>query len=252
MCGRFPITDKYFDGEVAVAKQVYRCVAPTLEGFIQQLAVAYVARGYFFYVTGLISGGKDPLAVDQTMLVKFDVARSKWSRYRRKQQTGPDGKPLANTQYIRHERFFVLLCTAGHHKFFEEHQKVERSKKGWIIHRQYADARRTPIVYAGYSVSHRNGHATVRMSQKAYTELKGHFERLALTMGVEALDREFARAPFEPYGGVTRQMFCIFRSTNRLRKKAGLPLISHESVKTRRTSLRPFSVPDFRGCNSMN
>ena len=228
-------------------KQDYRCVTPTLEGFIQQLAVAYVARGYFFYVTGFVSVGKNPVLVDERMLSKFEVAMSKWSRYRRTQKTGPDGKPLANTQYIRHERFFVLLCTAGHHKFFEEHQKFERSKKGWIIHRQYADVRKTPIVYAGYSVSHRNGHVTVRMSQKAYAELKRHLERLALTKGVEVLDREFARAPFEPYGGVTRQMFCIFRSTNRLRKKAGLPLISHESVKTRRKSLRPFSVPDYGG-----
>ena len=208
-----------------------------------------MARGYFFYVTGIIPSGKDPAAVDETVLSKFEVAMSKWSRYRRTQKIGPDGRPLANTQYIRHERFFVLLCTPGHHKFFAEHQTVKRSKKSWIIHRQYADVRKTPIVYAGYSVGHRNGHATVRMSQKAYITLKGHFERLALTEGVETLDREFSRAPFEPYGGVTRQMFCILRATNRLRKKSGLQPISHDCIPTRRKSLRPFSLPEFRGAN---
>ena len=29
--------------------------ASTLEGFIQQLAVSYVARGHWFYVTGTVS-----------------------------------------------------------------------------------------------------------------------------------------------------------------------------------------------------
>ncbi len=30
----------------------YRCEATSVPGFIQQLAVGYVGRGYFFYVTG--------------------------------------------------------------------------------------------------------------------------------------------------------------------------------------------------------
>ena len=234
---------------MALTKYEYRCVAPTLEGFIQQLAVAYVARGYIFYVTGLIPSDKDPLAVDRKVLAKFNVDISKWSRYRRKKRAGPNGQPLANTQYIRHQRFFVLLCTSGHHRFFQEHQSVTRLKKDWSRKRQYEDVRKTPLVYAGYSIGHRNGHVTIRMSQKAYTELKRHFERLALTKGSETLEREFSRAPFEAYGGVTRQMFCIFRATNRLRKRSGLPLISHECVKTRRKSLRPFSIPDFKGAN---
>jgi hypothetical protein len=32
----------------------YRCEATSVAGFIQQLAVAYVGRGYFFYVAGVI------------------------------------------------------------------------------------------------------------------------------------------------------------------------------------------------------
>ena len=42
----------------------YRCEATTLEGFVQQLAVGYVSRGYWFYVTGFIPAGKDPHDVD--------------------------------------------------------------------------------------------------------------------------------------------------------------------------------------------
>ena len=37
----------------------YRCNATSLEGFIQQLAVSYVGRGYWHYVTGKIADGKD-------------------------------------------------------------------------------------------------------------------------------------------------------------------------------------------------
>ena len=32
----------------------YRCAATSVGGFIQQLAVSYVGRGYWFYVTGVI------------------------------------------------------------------------------------------------------------------------------------------------------------------------------------------------------
>ena len=37
----------------------YRCKAVSVEGFIQQLAVAYVSRGYLFYVSGKIPESKD-------------------------------------------------------------------------------------------------------------------------------------------------------------------------------------------------
>lgn len=39
----------------------YKWKATTLEGFIQQLAVAYVARGYYFYVTGSVPSRIPPL-----------------------------------------------------------------------------------------------------------------------------------------------------------------------------------------------
>ncbi len=43
---------------------MYRCRATSLEGFIQQLAVSYVARGYWFYVKGWIPHSKAPEAID--------------------------------------------------------------------------------------------------------------------------------------------------------------------------------------------
>ena len=42
----------------------YQCVATSVAGFVQQLAVNYVARGYYFYATGIIPERKDPAKTD--------------------------------------------------------------------------------------------------------------------------------------------------------------------------------------------
>ncbi|MFO0838370.1 MAG: hypothetical protein U1D55_07550 [Phycisphaerae bacterium] len=117
----------------------YRCVATSIEGFVQQLAVAYITHGYWFYVTGTIPEGKDPAAVDAKLIERYGIAISKWARCRRKKQG------LANMQYLRHGRFFVLLATKGRHEFFEREQAVIR------------DVRRAPIRFAGYSIGCRQG-----------------------------------------------------------------------------------------------
>jgi len=63
---------------------VYRCEATSAEGFVQQLAVSYVGHGYWFYVTGVVPDGKDPLAVDRKLIDRYGVDASKWARARRK------------------------------------------------------------------------------------------------------------------------------------------------------------------------
>ncbi|GMU83788.1 MAG: hypothetical protein AMXMBFR47_36580 [Planctomycetota bacterium] len=129
----------------------YRCLATSVEGFVQQLAVAYITHGYWFYVTGTIPEGKDPAAVDTKLIDRYGIAISKWARCRRKKQG------LANMQYLRHDRFFVLLATKGRHEFFER----ERAS----IH----DVRRKSIRFAGYSIGCRKGrdgrwHVCVRLA----------------------------------------------------------------------------------------
>src|SRR5947209_15578562 len=123
----------------------YRCEAVSVEGFIQQLAVAYVARGYFFYVTGHIPERKDPHEVDEKLVGRYHIELSKWARARRKQAG------QANIQYLRHEDFFVLLATHGEHPFFKEEAQNVR------------DVRRHAIQYAGYAVGFRGGHVQVRI-----------------------------------------------------------------------------------------
>jgi len=58
---------------------MYRYVAQSIQGFVQQLAVAYLSHGYLFYVTGEIPGGKDPAFVDRKLLTKYGIELSKRS-----------------------------------------------------------------------------------------------------------------------------------------------------------------------------
>ena len=203
----------------------YRCAAVSVEGFIQQLAVAYVTRGYFFYVAGEIPESKDPARVDDKLIDRYGIGISVWSRARRKQAG------LANVQYLRHGRFFVLLATHGEHPFFE----AERG--------QIRDVRRHSIKYAGYAVGSRGGHVQVRIDLPRYREFKAWFEGEATRRSVEWLAKAFYDLPFEPYFRVRQQEFAFLRAVNRRRKEAGLPPVPKECIWLKRRPVKPFGEP---------
>src|SRR5690242_9409013 len=123
----------------------YRYLATSIAGFIQQLAVCYVKNTYWFYVTGHIREGKDCRLVDEKVLVKYGIAVSKHVRHDRKV------KGLANVQYLRFERFFVIIATRGEHPFLLEEREAIR------------DIRETPLVFHDHAISYRGGHAHVRI-----------------------------------------------------------------------------------------
>lgn len=200
----------------------YRCEAVSVEGFIQQLAVAYVSRGYWFYVSGEIPESKDPKRVDEKLVERYRVGISQWARARRKQA----GR--ANMQYLRHGRFFVLLATHGEHSFFEAEGANVR------------DVRRRSIKYCGYAVGFRGGHVQVRIDRPRYRELKAWFEDRATRRGIEELAKAFYELPFEPYYLVRQQEFHILRSVNRHRKAAGLPPVPKECIWLKRRPVKPF------------
>src|SRR5262245_16484713 len=83
----------------------YRCVATSLEGFVQQLESNILRNGYWFYVAGRVPEGKDGAAVDRKLMEKYGLQISRQQRARRKLGG------LANVHYLRLERFWVLLAT---------------------------------------------------------------------------------------------------------------------------------------------
>lgn len=180
----------------------YRCVATSVERFVRQLAVAYITHGYWFYVVGTIPEGKDPAAVDAKLIERYGIAISKWARCRRKKQG------LANMQYLRHERFFVLLATKGRHVFFERERTSLR------------DIRRIPISFGGYSIGCRKGrdgryHASVRIGLQTYLNLKSHFTTAAMHMRAGDLHAELKRLQSTRFAPVRRQIAALLRADNR-------------------------------------
>lgn len=215
-----------------MARNSYQCEAASVAGFLQQLAVAYLGHGYWFYVTGHVPEGKDPAAVDGKLLSKYQVSLSKWARARRKRAG------LANVQYLRFDRFFVLLASHGHHPFFEGEA-------------HFKDAREEPIRFRGYSVSVKRGgdgrlHPSVRLHPETYRELRSYFFGLATHRSVEALSSELRHIPFEPYAPVRRQLLNVLRALNRARKVAGLEAVPVSALRLSRKGVKPFAEESLK------
>jgi len=206
-----------------------RLVATSLEGFIQQVAVACIGKGYFYYVTGRVPEGKEPRSVDRKLAGRYGATLSKWSRYRRKRGGH------ANVRYLRHERFFVLFATDGVSPFFHHESGLIR------------DCRREPFKYGGYSISSKAGRVCVRIEREQYNVLKAVFLELALRRPVERLQRMIATLPFEPYAPVRRQLLGLVRAVNATRKAAGLAPLPYDCVRMKRRIVRPFEGGPTRG-----
>lgn len=213
----------------------YRVATTSVEGFVQQVACAYLRHGYWFYVVGQIPPGKDPAAVDAKLMAKYGIAVSEATRIRRKRAG------IANLQLIRHERFFVVLATKGKHPFFE----AERARM--------RDIRTTPIRYRGYAISYRRGgrtrtgetdyrwHAHVAIDRPVYLDLRAQAIDLAAQRGASALALWFYQLPFERYAPVRRQLLLLLRRANAIRKQAGFEPVPNDVLSLRRRIVRPFA-----------
>ena len=104
------------------------------------------------------------------------------------------------------------------------------------------DARRVPIRFRGYSISHRGGHPHVRIEQEEYKRLKAYFVDLATYRSSSRIEAELRRLAFEPYAPVRRQLLTIHRAINRERKRAGFEPVPMTSFRFIRRVLRPFET----------
>lgn len=219
---------------------VYRCEATSPAGFVQQLVSCYLPHGYWFHVSGCVPEHKDPRGVDAKLITKYGIDISRQSRARRK-QVG-----IANVHYLRHERFFVLLATYGHHAFFEEEED------------NIQDVRRVPIKFAGYSISVKKGgyrrkaspespavrddkwRVRVQIGREPYRDLKAYFLDIALRRTTEQLGRELYNVRHEPYAPVRQQLLNVLRLVNETRKATGLDPVSPKVLRYQRRIVRPF------------
>lgn len=211
----------------------YQCEATSVAGFVQQIACSYLRHGYRWYVTGIIPRHKDPRRTDEKLIRQYEIGLPRRTRARRKELG------YANLQYLRYQRFFVLLATDGRHRFRDE----EAAR----------DIRQVPLRFAGYSISSRRGgrtragerdarwHAHVQIAWERYKELKADFRELARHRSAETLIWEFQRLPFEPYAPVRRQYLHILRDVNRVRKQTGYELLDASVLRLRRRPVKVFA-----------
>jgi hypothetical protein len=195
-------------------------------GFIQQVAVSYIRTGHFFYVCDTLRPEVDAASVDAKLIHKYGVDVTRWARALRK------ARGEANLQYIRYERFFLLMATHGRSLFFELEGESVR------------DCRRQPIKFAGYSLSYRNGHPHVRIDMQTYLGFKASMVDLALRMDKAEIEELLAIPRFVPYAPVRRQLLNILRDINRVRFAAGLKRVDEGCLPLRRTIVRPFGDYD--------
>lgn len=215
----------------------YRAEATSVEGFVQQIACCYLRHGYWFYVSGWIPHGKDWKAVDDKLIAKYGIAVSESTRARRKKAGH------ANLQYIRHERFFVILASKGEHRFFAEEGNRVR------------DMRRVPVKYAGYSISYRRGgrtrdgqpdskwHSHVEIDRRQLLDLKAWLSEQAGRASSAQLANAIYSLPLESYAPVRRQLLVLLKQLNGIRRSLGKSALPVEVLPLRRRVVRPFSSP---------
>ena len=135
---------------------------------------------------------------------------------------------MANLHYLRHGRHFVLIATHGRHPFFDEEAANIR------------DIRRVPFKLGGYSVSYRNGHASVRIDQETHKRLRVYLTDLASRRSAEHMIEEFRMLGFEPYAPIRRQLLDLLRAVNRARRQAGFDPVPSSCLRLKRRVYRPF------------
>lgn len=87
---------------------------------------------------------------------------------------------------------------------------------------------------------------SVRIYKREYQWLKSYKVRYGRHATVEEVENEFRMLRFEPYAPVVRQLYIVLRAVNKERRRAGLPEVGTEVVRTRRKVVRPFEEPPPR------
>lgn len=205
---------------------MYRCEATSIAGFVQQLAVAYIRNGYWFYVVGKIPKSKWPNKIDEKLIERYEVGLPRTTVSRRK------AKGKANVQYLRYGHTFVLIATKGEHRIFEEETNIR-------------DVRRNPIKLFGYSIGYRQGadgkyHASVRIEQREWKIRKRYLLQGCCHFSSEEIGQKFKTLPYEPYAPVRTQVLRSYREINQRRKTAGLDEVPYSYLRMSRRPVQPF------------
>jgi hypothetical protein len=211
----------------------YPCEARSIDAFLAQV-VRYVSSGHYFYIRCLIPYEKDARAVDEKILRRYDVQRSRWQRKRRNLKT------TAGIHYLRCGRLFVVMLTKGHHEaFYRDHAS------------SVLDIRRTALKAFGYSIrwaySELEGRrrVSVRLDKETYRKLKAHMLTVCTWPAYrskETMEQQFRTLPYQAYGPVREQLYTIAKAVNRTRTRAGLTPVDYGCILNKMRVTKVFAT----------
>ena len=203
----------------------YHAEATSVAGFLQVLCANYLPRGCVFYVEGRLKSHMDARVIDADIIGRYEIAISKHARCWRKSQG------MAVVHLLRYRLFFLLLASAGRHRFFEREANIK-------------DARDSPVHFGDYTVSSLGGHSCVRLAPKIEQQLRCYFLELACCRSAAEIAREFTALPYEPFKPVVWQELKILRAVNAKRKIGGKGPVPEDCIRRRRRIPRPFDWGD--------
>jgi hypothetical protein len=215
----------------------YQSETTSVTGFVQQLAVSYVTRGYFRYVTGEIPKRKDPRVVDRRIIEKYGLENGDTPEARKSARARRKASGLANVQYIRFRQFFVLVATDGEHPVFAQEANVHDVRLG------------RPIKFGGYAISHSGGRVHVRIEWDRFQNLRARWLDLAVHRRKEWFEERFRRLPFEPYAPIVQQLFGLLEKINERRKLAQFEKIPSSCIRVYFRKVHPFA-PVIAACEA--
>lgn len=90
-------------------------------------------------------------------------------------------------------------------------------------------------------------HAWVGLSDEEYKLFRALALDIALRRSSKRLAGWFYSQEYEPYWGVSRQLYTVLKEVNRVRREAGLEAVGKSCVRHSRRSVKPFEKPNLVG-----
>jgi hypothetical protein len=204
----------------------YRYEVKSIDGFLSQ-AVRYIAcGGHYFYIRVKVPDGKDPNAIAEKLLDRYDIRKKRWQRKRRHL------KETASIHLLQFQEVIVIMLTKGEHKaFYDDHQS------------QVRDIRRTALKAFGYSIRYtlseleKRHKVFIRLDAETNRKVKAHMLTICVWNAYrdsETLEREFRRLPYQAYEPVFAQLLTIARQVNRARRRRGFDAIDLDCITWKR------------------
>lgn len=207
-----------------MSSKLYRYEAKSIDGMLSQL-IRYVANGgHYFYIRVRVPQGKDPSAIAEKLLDKYDIRKSRWQRKRRHL------KETAGIHLLQHQELIVIILTKGkHEKFYHDH------------HESVRDIRRNALKLFGYSIRYtfseveRRYKVFVRLDDKTRRKVESHMLTVAAWHRDRSdMEKEFRMLNFQPYEPVYDELVSIAKKVNKVRRRRGFEKIDLSCIPTKR------------------